>query len=101
MGVLIAVRCPHCQSINVIKNGKSSTGQQRFHCLNSECFYQTFGLDSAYPGHKREVKQQIVEMTLNGSGVRDIDRVLHVSPTTVIQVLKQTRATGISKLLCY
>jgi transposase-like protein len=97
MGVLIAVRCPHCQSVEVIKNGKSSTGQQRFRCLNSECPYSTFGLDSAYPGRKREVKQQIVEMTLNGSGVRDIARVLHVSPATVIQVLKKTRASGISQ----
>jgi hypothetical protein len=30
-----------------------------------------------------------VEVTLNGSGVRDIARVLHVSPTTVIQELKK------------
>jgi cAMP phosphodiesterase len=30
-------------------------------------------------------------MTLNGSGVRDIARVLHVSPTTVIQELKKLR----------
>jgi DNA-binding NarL/FixJ family response regulator len=29
-------------------------------------------------------------MTLNGSGVRDIAWVLHVSPTTVIQELKKT-----------
>jgi len=97
MGVLIAIKCPHCQSIDVIKNGKSSSGQQRFRCLNSECPYQTFGLDSAYPGRKREVKQQILEMTLNGSGVRDIARVLHVSPTTVIQVLKKNRAFGTSQ----
>ena len=58
-----------------------------------KCPYQTLGLDSAYPGRKREVKQQIVKMTLNGSGIRDIARVLHVSPTTVIQVLKKSRAT--------
>lgn len=67
MGVLIAAHCPHCQSAEVINNGKFSTGQQRFRCLNSECPYQTFGLDSAYSGRKREVKQQTVEMTLNGS----------------------------------
>ncbi len=30
-------------------------------------------------------------MTLNGSGVRDIAGVLHVSPTTVIEELKKTR----------
>jgi len=31
----------------------------------------------------------IVEMTLNGSGVRDIARVLQISPTTVIGELKK------------
>jgi transposase-like protein len=36
-----------------------------------------------------EVKQQILEMTLNGSGIRDIARVLHISPTTVIDELKK------------
>jgi transposase-like protein len=92
MGVLIAVKCPHCQSTEVIRFGKSSNGKQRFRCLNSECPYQTFSLDSAYPGRQREVKRQIVEMTLNGSGVREVARVLHVSPATVINELKKTRA---------
>ncbi len=88
MGVLIVACCPHCQNAEVINNGKSSNGQQRFRCLNSECPYQTFGLDSAYSGRKREVKQQIVEMTLNDSGVRDIACVLHVSPANVIRSCK-------------
>jgi insertion element IS1 protein InsB len=35
-----------------------------------------------------EVREQVIEMTLNGSGVRDIARVLKISPTTVIEVLK-------------
>jgi transposase-like protein len=42
-------------------------------------------LDSTYPGRKREVKQQIVDMTLNGSGIRDVARVLHVSTATVLK----------------
>ncbi len=46
----------------------------------------------AYPGRNREVKQQITEMTLNGSGVRDIARVLRVSTSTVIRELKKTRS---------
>jgi hypothetical protein len=39
-----------------------------------------------------EVKQQILEMTLNGSGIRDIARVLHISPTPVIAELKKRAA---------
>lgn len=38
---------------------------------------------------KTEVKRQIIEMTLNSSGVKDIARVLHISPATVINELKK------------
>jgi transposase-like protein len=36
-----------------------------------------------------EVKEQVIEMSINGSGVRDIARVLKISPTTVIEELKK------------
>ena len=91
MAVLVAVRCPHFQSSEVVRHGKSSNGKERFRCLEAECPYQTFSLNLAYPGRNREVKQQITEMTLNGSGVRDIARVLQISTSTVIRELKKTR----------
>ncbi len=81
----------------VVKHGKSPVGKQRYRCQNSECPYRTFVLSQTYPGRTQQVKQQIVEMTLNGSGVRDIARVLHVSPTTVIQELKKTRTPQVSE----
>ncbi len=40
-------------------------------------------------GASPKVKELIVEMTLNGSGVRDISRVLKVSQNTVMSVLKK------------
>ena len=40
-------------------------------------------------GYLPEVKQQITEMALNGSGIRDTARVLRISPTTVIEALKK------------
>ena len=89
MTVWLPVECPHCHSTEVVKHGKSALGKQRYRCQNKNCPYRTFVLNQTYPGRTRQVKQQIVEMTLNGSGVRDIARVLHVSPTTVIQELKK------------
>ncbi len=89
MTVWLPVECPHCHSTEVVKHGKSAVGKQRYRCQKENCPYRTFVLNQTYPGRTREVKQQIVEMTLNGSGVRDIARVLHVSPTTVIQELKK------------
>jgi len=87
MAVLVAVRCPHCQSSEVVRHGKSSNGKERL--FGGRMPVSNFSLNSAYPGRNREVKQQIVEMTLNGSGVRDIARVLHVSTSTVMRELKK------------
>ena len=36
-----------------------------------------------------EIRRQVVDMALNGSGVRDTARVLRISPTTVIAMLKK------------
>lgn len=100
MTVLIAVRCSHCHSTEVVKYGQSANGKQRFRCLNSECPRLTFSLDLAYPGLKPQVKQQIIEMTLNSSGIRNIARVLHVSPATVINELKkETQLESVNRAL--
>jgi insertion element IS1 protein InsB len=42
-----------------------------------------------YRGYLPEVKQQIADMALNDSGIRDTARVLKISPTTVIETLKK------------
>jgi transposase-like protein len=87
--VLIPVRCPYCQSEQVIKGGQTDTGKQRYRCHNPDCSHQSFLLNSAYKGRAPQIKQQVLEMSLNGSGVRDTARVLGISPTTVIQELKK------------
>jgi transposase-like protein len=38
---------------------------------------------------KQLLKEQIIEMSLNGSGIRDIARVLKISPNTVIEEIKK------------
>ena len=84
-----AVRCPHCQSEEVVKYGTASNGKERFRCQQVGTCGRTFIRAYAYPGRVPAVKRQIVEMTLNGRGVRDIARVLQVSPNTVIGELKK------------
>src|SRR5688500_19694180 len=38
------------------------------------------GRTSTYTGRSPEVKAQIIDMALNGSGIRDTERVLKISP---------------------
>ena len=86
-----SVRCPHCQSGEVVKYGTTANGKERFRCQNGDSCGRTFIREYAYQGRVPQVKRQIVEMTLNGSGVREIARVLQISPTTVIGELKKRR----------
>jgi transposase-like protein len=87
--VLIPVCCPHCQSDQVIKGGTTKVGKQRYKCQNSTCPCSSFQLDLSYKGRSPEIKEQIIDMALNGSGIRDTARVLKISPTTVINELKK------------
>jgi transposase-like protein len=88
--IIQVLHCPYCQGTDIVRHGKSPEGKQRYRCR--ECQQgrgRTFLLDYAYAGQSPEVKQQIVEMAMNASGIRDTARVLHVSPTTVIKELKK------------
>jgi len=89
--VLEPIFCPSCNSTNVVKNGKSDEGKQRYRCRNTKCHRSSFIQDYSYRGYLPEVKQQISDMAINGSGIRDTARVLKISPTTVIETLKKSR----------
>ena len=62
---LIAVRCPYCHSDQIIKRGKTDTDKQRYRCQNPDCPHQSFVLDPAYKGRLPDIKQQVIEMSLN------------------------------------
>src|SRR5262245_9064099 len=87
--ILIPVLCPHCHSDDVIKGGKPKAGVQRYKCLNEHCPHYSFQLDRMYKGLRPAIKEQIVDMALNGCGIRDTARVLKISPTTVLNELKK------------
>ena len=69
------VVCPYCQGDQIERRGKTDTGKQRYRCHNEECSHQSFLLDPAYKGRLPEIKQQVIEMSLNGSGIRDTAQV--------------------------
>src|SRR5712671_5331857 len=88
------LHCPYCQSTDMVRHGTTPEGKQRYRCRACRLGRgRTFLLEYVYAGQASEVKQQIVDMAMNASGIRDTARVLHVSPTTVLQELKKrTRA---------
>jgi transposase-like protein len=83
------VACPYCQGKQVVKRGKTDTGKQRYRCHNPACCHQSFLLEPAYRGRLPEIKPQVIELSLKGSGIRDTARVLPISPAPVIHELKK------------
>ena len=72
----------------MIRHGQTSNEKQRFLCQNEGCG-KTFIQDYSDKGRLPEIKQRIVDMAVNGSGIRDTARVLGVSNDTVISELKK------------
>jgi insertion element IS1 protein InsB len=85
----IAVRCPHCHSEQMVKRGKTARATQRSLCQHALWATGSCLLDSRNRGCLSEVKQPIIDMRLNASGVRDTVRLLPSSPTTVLRELKK------------
>ena len=74
-----------------MKYGRQPNGEQRYRCNNPHCRRRIFLRQYHNTGWEPEVKQQMVEMALNGRGIRGTARVLGVSATTVMSTLKKKR----------
>ena len=81
------IKCPHCGSNNLVKQGRTVNGTQKWQCNSCK---KHFLLEYRYRAWQAGTKEKIIEMTLNGSGVRDTGRVLKISKDTVCSVLKKT-----------
>ena len=86
--VLKAIKCAMCNSENIVKNGTQSNGVQRLSCRDCGKSFQSEYVSN---GAKIETKFMIIKMSVNGSGIRDIARVLEISPNTVLDVLKKLK----------
>jgi transposase-like protein len=89
----LSIQCPHCHSDQIVKRGKTGCGTQRYLCQNATCATGSFLLDYRYQGRLPEVKHQIIDMSLNASGVRDTARVLRISTNTVLSELNRIRTS--------
>jgi len=82
------VRCINCNSKKVVKVGSQTNGTPRLRCKECKKYFQSEYLSN---GAQPKIKDMILKMTVNGSGIRDISRVLKISTNTVISVLKKEK----------
>jgi insertion element IS1 protein InsB len=85
----IEITCPRCSARNIKKNGITANSKQRYCC--QQCSRQ-FVIRYSYQGRDPTVRRLIIPLSLNGCGIRDISRVLGVSPNTVLKELRSMAA---------
>ncbi len=79
------MECPRCKSHHIRKNGKQR-GKQNYIC--ADCGRQFIEYHNQ-KGYSDEIKRECLEMYVNGSGFRAIERVKKVHHTTIIYWVKQ------------
>lgn len=72
----------------VRRKGLSTNGNQRYKC---ESCKRSFQLAYTHRAHQPGIKEQVIDMALNGSGIRDTARVLKINMNTVMSTLKKKR----------
>jgi transposase len=80
------VPCKYCRSPHVTRYGTQS-GHPRFRCKDCNRIFKT---EYTYRAYEPGVKEQIADLAVNGSGVRDTARVLDIGKNTVISELKKS-----------
>jgi transposase-like protein len=93
----VTVHCPHCDSEQIVKRGKTRRGTQRYLCQNTTCLTGSFLLHYRNRGCRPEVKQQIIDMSLNASGVRDTARSRCTSVPPLCCVPSRRKRRGLSQ----
>lgn len=85
----VDVKCPFSGCIDAVKkHGLGNAGHQRYRC-QSCC--RTSQLDYAYRTCQHGMKEQIVDLAMNDSGIRDTARALHITINSVVRTLKNSR----------
>ena len=92
--ILQLLHCPYCQGTDIVRHGTTRQGKQRYRRREQRCAGRTFLLNYSYRGQSPAVKEQIVDMAMNASGIRDTARVLHISTNTVMTELKKRKRTS-------
>lgn len=78
------MNCCYCSN-TCIKKGKQKSGVQKYYCRICNKYQQTNYCKNACDINTNKM---IIKLLCNGSGIRDISRVLEISPTTVISRIK-------------
>ena len=83
---MIAIRCPTCGSPDLVKHGRTSTGQQKYHC--KAC--RRYGTLETHDAKRQRQRHLVEQLHTERISQRGIARIPAVSRTTIIKWLKKS-----------
>jgi transposase-like protein len=78
------ILCPKCQTDSLVKNGKTSSGKQKYYCNRCGAYGST---DSSR--YSEEQKEEILRVYRERASLRGIHRIYGTAITTVLAWLKK------------
>ena len=90
--VTLIVSCRYCGNQDAVRRkGLSTNGNQPHRRTGYKCeaCQRSFQLLYTHKAHEPGIKEKVVDMALNGSGIRDTARVLNINMNTVMSTLKK------------
>jgi transposase-like protein len=89
--MMVAVKCIHCGSAQLVRNGRASNGKQRYRCR--ACGRQSRENPSPN-GYTDERRAEILRALHERSSLRGIERTFGVSRNTVTSWMKKKTTTS-------
>ena len=86
--VTVTVYCPHCGSEDIVRNGRSPNGKQKYRCKACTRQSRENPTPHAYPEERRE---EILRAYEERSSLRGLERTFGVSRVSVIAWIKKSR----------
>ena len=88
----VTIRCPHCGSEQVSKNGHNKGGKQVYRCNNPECSHRYFVEEYTNKACDPKVREQVLKLCVDCTGTRATGRILGIAKDSVTSILKKQRA---------
>lgn len=89
------MKCTHCNN-RCIKKGKTKTAIQKYQCTRCKKYQR-----EAYQrnGCRGNTERQLVRLVKESCGIRSISRILGISTTTVLTIIRRVAATIIKPVI--
>lgn len=86
------VKCAHCSSNRIVKNGKAPNGKQKYQCKSCGRASRENPSSKGYPEARKE---EILRAYEERSSLRGLSRTFGVSRNTVSKWLKKSQDTAV------